>query len=315
MIEARPFQVPFNRLVVRKPFLEIFSPSVFNSYDAFVTASGECLKSEPRTSVVLLERRRPGAETPERFIVKEYYYPVLPRMRTWLRHSKAEHEFRSLLEVAELGVQAAEPVAFGARRTPFGFVRSCFIVTCYVENALTLEQWAKESPQLGLSENEFNWSVCQALGRTFRTLHLARFFLFTAKPRNILIRRTGASPEIVLIDLPYALRIRARYFAGGAQALDLAVFLGNVASLLPEHQIAKFYTGYLPDPLGRTMEELSCRIADAIRWRRNETPISAVVHELRRSVKKCGRWLNSKLRGGERMRVKSSVLLWFSISI
>ena len=313
MIEDRPSKVSYDRLVIRKPFLDLFPLSEFSRYEAFVRASGECLKSKPRTRVVLLERSRPGAETPERFIVKEYYYPLLPRLRTWLRHSKAEHEFRSLLKVAELGVHAAEPVAFGTRRTFFGCVRLCFIVTCYVENAVTFEQWAKEARQVGFPKAEFKWFVCQAFGRTFRTLHFARFFLFTAKPRSILVRQTGASPEIVLIDLPYALRIRSPYFARVAQAFDLAVFLANVARILPEYQITKFYTGYLPDPLGGSPEELTCRIADAIRWRRNETPVSAIVHKFRRSGKEFGRWLNCKLKGrGRKEELNRPSFYWIA---
>ena len=279
------FKTFFNHFVVRKPFLEFFPRGEFNTYDAFVTATGECLKSEPRTRVLCLERRRPDTEKPERFIVKEYYYPWLPRIRTWLRHAKAEHEFRNLLEVTRLGLLAAEPVAFGTRRTLSGHVRSCFIVTRYVENSLTLEQWTEEGQQLGMSQAELNRSICRALGQIFRTLHLAHFFLFAAKPRNILLRPTADYPEIVFIDLPYALHITMWPFARSAQALDLAVLLGNLPrQLLGER--ANFYKAYLPDPLGGCVIDLHLRLARAIRWRRNETPVSSLVHSIRRASKK-----------------------------
>jgi hypothetical protein len=300
MIQRSAYRAPFRRVVVRKQFSDLFPSEEFNSYSAFVTTSGECLKSEPRTRVVRFERRRPGAEAKERFIIKEYYYPFLPRTRTWYHPSKAEHEFRSLQKVAELGIHAAEPVAFGVRRSIAGCVHSCFIITRYVENAITLEQWADETQLFCLPEPQSNWPVCQALGRTLRTLHLARFFLFTAKPRNILIRRTEDSFEPVLIDLPYALRVRWRYLARYAQALDLAVFLGNVAGLLPQHKLSAFYKAYFPDPLGEAPEELQSRIAEAIRWRMNQTPVSRVVHHLRRSVKGAGRRLSGKLKSHRR---------------
>jgi hypothetical protein len=299
IIQGRRFGTRLNRVVVAEQFSDLFPSNEFDSYDAFVSTGGECLKSEPRTLVVRFERRRPETKEEQRFIIKEYYYPAVPRTRMWLRHSKAEHEFRSLLEVAELGISAAQPVAFGDRRTVFGCVRACFLVTCYVENAVTLEQWADEARQLG-SPAESTWPVCQALGKTFRTLHVARFFLFTAKPRNILVRRTGASLETILIDVPYALRVRGKYFARYVQAFDLAVFLGNVAGLLPQHQISTFYKGYFPDPLGGAPEELQSRIAEAIRWRMNQTPVSRVVHHLRRSVKGAGRRLSGKLKSHRR---------------
>ena len=75
MIQDRLFGALYNRLVVRKRLLNFFHLVSSIATMLFVTATGESFKSEPRTRVVLLERRRPGAETPERFVVKEYYYP------------------------------------------------------------------------------------------------------------------------------------------------------------------------------------------------------------------------------------------------
>lgn len=277
-----------DHFIVREPFTDFFPPAEFDSYDAFVSDRGTCLKSERRTLVMLLERRRAGVlnANADRFVVKEYYYPLLPRIRTWLQHSKAEHEFRSLLQVQRLGVTAAEPVAFGARRTLLGFVRSCFIITHYVENSHTLEQWIKEGDKLGKTQAELNWSVCGAVGQTFSTLHQGHLFLFTAKPRNILLRRTADTPEIIIIDIPYAFRIAKQSLARWAQAFDLAVFLGNFARVSSEDQKARFYSAYLPDPLGAPREELERRVARAIRWRRNQTPLSSLVHSIRRAAKK-----------------------------
>jgi hypothetical protein len=294
MIQGCAYRGPFRRVVVRKQFIDFFPSDSFHTYDAFVSLSGENLKSEPRTEVVLLERRPTANRPAERFIIKHYYYPFLPRTRTWYHHAKAEHEFRSLLKVAELGLHAAEPAAFGVRRTVTGCVLSCFIVTRYVEDAVTLEQWAEQVGRSRSSDDESSLPVCQALGEAFRRLHVARFFLFTAKPENILIRRTGESFETIFIDLPYALRIRWGFLSRYAQAFDLAAFLSNAARLLPLDQVDTFYRGYLPDPLGRPPADLFYRLADAIRWRRNETPVSRVVHRFRRSVKEYYRWLISR---------------------
>ena len=297
MICQNAHRARFRRVVIRKQFSDFFPPCEFNTYQAFTSIGGECLKSEPRTKVILFERERQGAQSAERFIIKHYYYPLLPRARTWYRHSKSEHEYRSLLRVSELGIHSAEPVAFGVRRTITGCVFACFIVTRYVENTVTLEQWAEQLAKL--EPAEANWLVCQSLGQTFRRLHLAGFFLFTAKPRNILIRRTEDSFETILIDLPYALRIRPEFLGRYAQAFDLAVFLGTAARVLPAQQVHTFYKGYFPDPLENKSGDLVCRLAGAIRWRRNETPVSRTVHKLRRSMKEFARKLAAKNRAGE----------------
>lgn len=298
----------FDHSVVREQFTDFFPPSDFDSYTAFLRAPGECIKSEPRTRVFMLKRGRSGAanENPERFICKEYHYPFLPRLRTWLRHSKAEHEFRSLLEVTRQGIKAAEAVAFGTRRTLFGYVRSCFIITRYVENSFTLEEWIKEADRLAMSEAELNWSISGALGRTFRTLHEARFFLFTGKPRNILVRRTADIPEIIIINLPYALHISKQPLARWAQAVDLAVFLGNFERASSEEQKASFYAAYLPDPLGDFREDLERRVRAAIRWRRTETPVSSLVHSIRRAGTK---WQHQKRKRTSSLRADRKLLL------
>jgi hypothetical protein len=288
-----------DQFFLSEQFAEFFPLCDFDSYNAFVEAPGDCIKSEPRTRVVMLERHRADAvdDRPERFIFKEYYYPLLPRVRTWLRHSKAEHEFRSLLEVTSHGIKAAEAVAFGTRRTPLGCVRSCFIITRYVENSYTLEQWIKEADIHGVTVAELNWSVCGELGHIFRTLHRRNFFLFTAKPRNIFLQRTADTPEIILIDLPYALRITNCLLARRAQALDLAVFLGNFPTVLSEDQKSCFYNAYLPEPLDALPEDLERRVEGAIRWRRNETPISSLVHRVRNASKKWRRQKRKQAAG------------------
>jgi hypothetical protein len=49
-----------DRFIVREPFTDFFPPAEFNSYEAFVSDRGTCLKSEPRTQVMFIERRRAG---------------------------------------------------------------------------------------------------------------------------------------------------------------------------------------------------------------------------------------------------------------
>ena len=85
----------------------------------------------------------------------------------------------------------------------------------------------------------------------FRRLHQARFFLFTAKSKNILLRNDlHRADEIFLIDIPYARTLKWRPLARWAQARDIGVLFGNVTASLSDTAIELFYQAYLPDPLG-----------------------------------------------------------------
>ena len=79
-----------------------------------------------------------GAGAGKTFVLKTYAYPFLPRIRTGFRISKAEQEFNGLLHLSKLGIPAVEPVAFGTERTRLGFVRSCFLITVFVDGAANL---------------------------------------------------------------------------------------------------------------------------------------------------------------------------------
>jgi hypothetical protein len=175
-----------------------------------------------------------------------------------------------------------------------------------------LEQWTKEGGKLGKTEAELNCSLGAAVGQAFRRLHQGNLFLFTAKPRNILLRRTADAPEIVIIDIPYALRIAKQSLARWAQAFDLAVFLGNFARVSSEDPKTSFYDAYLPDPLGAPREDLERRVTGATRWRRNQTPLSSLVHSIRRAAKK---WRRHKGKRTANFRgITKSLLALFEMS-
>ena len=218
------------RFLVCQSYEDYFPATEYASYDAFLNADGEPVKSEPRTRVVILRRvvKGPQEESIRSFVLKIYHYPLLPRIRTGLRISKAEQEFNSLRYLNRQGVPAAEPVAFGVERTRLGFVRSCFVITGFVEGAVNLSRWRSESSQQQPPNTDENHFLLRQLGTMFRRLHDVRFFLFTAKTKNILIRgESTGSPEVIFVDTPYARTLRWRPIARWAQGRDLGLFLGN----------------------------------------------------------------------------------------
>ena len=277
------------RFLICQSYEDYFPATKYASYDAFLNADGEPVKSEPRTRVVILRRVANGRqeEAIRSFVLKIYHYPFLPRIRTGLRISKAEQEFNSLRYLNQQGVPAAEPVAFGAERTRLGFVRSCFVITGLVEGAVNLSRWRSESTQRQPPDADLNHFLLKQLGTMFRRLHEVRFFLFTAKTKNILIRgESTQSPEIFFVDLPYARTLCWRPIARWAQGRDLGLFLGNFYPALTESEATAFYEGYLPDPLGGSSATLRDHTQRAMRSKQNLTPISALVHDLKRNLRR-----------------------------
>ena len=276
------------RFLVRQSYECYFPASEYPSYDAFLNSDGDPVKSERRTRIVILQRRANGSEegAMRSFVLKVYRYPLLPRIRTGLRISKAEQEFNSLRYLSQRGVPAAEAVAFGAERTRLGFVRSCFVITGFVEGAVNLSRWRSEcaSPHTHAHQSHF---LLKQLGAMFRRLHETRFFLFTTKTKNLLIRgESTRRPEIFFIDVPYARTLWWRPIARWAQRRDLGLFLGNFDPALTDTETTAFYDGYLPDPLGGSAVTLRGYAERAMRAKQNLTPVSALVHGLKRSLRR-----------------------------
>lgn len=276
------------RFLVHPSYECYFPASEYTSYDAFLNTEGETFKSEPRTRIVIVRRRSSAAEkeTIRSFVLKIYYYPLLPRIRTGLRISKAEQEFNSLHYLHHQGVSATEAVAFGVERTRLGFVRSCFVITAFVEGAVNLSQWRAEN-KTPTSHAHHSHFLLKQLGTVFHRLHETRFFLFTSKTKNLLIHREWThAPEFFVIDVPYGRTLRWRPIARWAQARDLGLLLANFDPALSHSETTAFYDGYLPDPLGGSAVALRGYAERKMRAKQNLTPISALVHGFKRSLRK-----------------------------
>lgn len=277
------------RVLVCRSHEKYFPESEYASYDTFLKADGEPVKSEPRTRIVVL-RRRAGESQEEAtrlFVLKIYRYPFLPRIRTGLRISKAEQEFNSLRYLNRQGLPAAESVAFGVERTRLGFVRSCFVITSLVEGAVNLSRWRSESTREQPRNTDQSHFLLKQLGTIFRRLHELRFFLFTAKAKNILIRSASTRfPEIFFVDTPYARTLNWRPIARWAQGRDLGLFLANFYPALTESETTVFFEGYLPDPLGGSSVTLRSHVRRAMRAKQNRTPVSVLVHGFKRKLRR-----------------------------
>lgn len=292
-LAARVLNGPFGSTKVTRSkyhiadnFADYFPGSEFSCYHAFLAALGTSLKRERRTEVTLLRRcLRDSSGGHASFVLKVYRYPFLPRLRTGFQMSKAEREFRSLRFLNENGVTAAQGVSYGVERDRFGFVRSCFIITRFIDNAINLAQWSKQPSAQKKWDEEQVGKVFGELGECFRRLHKMRFFLFTAKAKNILIRDDSTPGNaICFIDLPYARSVKWRTLARWAQARDIGILFANLNGTLAHPAIERFYCAYLPDPLENSSEAVQRFAHRQMRAKQNRTVISRWVHNLKRRL-------------------------------
>jgi len=283
----------FNRrasfFAVRETFADCFPRDEFGDYRDFVDSPGECLKAEPRTRMTLLCRHvnGPGDGMSQNFVLKTYHYPFFPRIRTGFRIPKAEREFNALLKLFRMGVPVVEPVAFGVEKTLFGLVRSCFLLTVYVGETSNLWSHRKcdkrSRSEIGVQYGDV---ILHQIGEKLRRTHQARFFLFTADAKNILLRRSaGQSVETLFVDLPYARTLRWLPLARWAQKRDIVRFLENFLPYATDAQQAPFYEAYLPDPLGGSDRALLYRVGKAIKAKQNRTLITSWVNRVKRILR------------------------------
>lgn len=282
---------PHSRYEIADAFAQYFPVTEFPDYSAFLHTHGRCVKREQRTVVTTIERPRRASTSDDAssFVLKVYKYPFWPRIRTGLQISKAEREFRNLRHLNRLGIGAAGPVGYGVDRDSLGFVRSCFLITRFVNNSINLSQWSKELDLHDKLEKKRVEQIFTELGQIFRRLHQARFFLFTPKSKNILVRkRPGRADELLLIDIPYARTLKWPLLATWARARDIGVLFGNLTDSLSDTAIELFYRAYLPDPLGLPAKTVRRHVLRQMRVKQNRTLVS-------RSVNKIKRWLIGKI--------------------
>jgi hypothetical protein len=276
-----------SRYRIAAEYADYFPAVDFPDYGAFLAVLGSAVKRERRTLVTIVQRSREGFPVDEvsSFVLKVYKYPVLPRLRTALQISKAEREFNGLRYLNEIGIGAAQAVGYGVQRDAFGFVCSCFVITRFIDDSINLAKWYTEVNDQDELDGKRVDAVFTELGRILRRLHRAHFFLFTAKSKNILISKHHArADQLFLIDLPYARTLPWRIFARWAQARDIGVLLGNVATSLSERAIELFYRSYLPDPLGYSAKAVRRYALRQMRAKQNRTAISRWVHNMKRRL-------------------------------
>lgn len=181
-----------DKLFIDRPFRELLERSRLDSVAAVLACPGDRLAAWSRTSdtiYVTLPDSATGA------YIKRYHYPRWrQRIRgmfrgTFFLASRARNEFRILRLMRRLGIQAVRPIAYGERRVGH-FVRSCFLITEAVPDAMPLSTFIKkfsdrrETPHAVRARR----AILNALARQVRHMHEAGFIHRDLFWRNVLIR-------------------------------------------------------------------------------------------------------------------------------
>lgn len=257
-------------VLVNEVYLKAFPPDLFGEYEAFVGQPGEVMKQETRTRIT----RVPGSGSVD-FVLKTYGYSAPRNMYTWRVESKAQAEFHGLAYCRTLGVPAVEPVACGTLRTRGGLVRTCFLMTRHLSDAVSLRDWLKEGLANEMAGKDKVGVLLREVGEHLRALHESGFFLYSCSTKDILIRDEGERLDWTLLDLPYARFAEGREARRG-QRRDLGALAGTVSKYAGEAVLEGLFEGYFPDPLGGSEAGLQKRAIRGGRVHNHETVLERV---------------------------------------
>jgi tRNA A-37 threonylcarbamoyl transferase component Bud32 len=195
------------------PFREPLQRAKLDSVGVLLGCVGDRLAAWSRTSDTIW-CNLPFASSS--IFIKRYHYPRWGhRLRgmfrgTFFKSSRAKSEFRVLTMMRQLGIQAVRPIAFGERRIAH-FVRSCFLITESVPDAVPLSSFIKAfGSRRGSSEaTRARRDILTMLARQVRHMHNAGFVHRDLFWRNVLIRLLPDDRfEFYFLDASVGRRIR-----------------------------------------------------------------------------------------------------------
>ena len=220
-------------LFVDPPFRSLMREACLDSVESVLRCRGEHLAAWSRTSDTIRCRID---ELDTTVFIKRYHYPRWrQRFRgmlrgTFLKPSRARSEFRALASMRQLGINAVRPIAFGERRI-LRFVRSCFLITESVPDAMSLVAFIKTFGEHSASPHarRARMEILTSLARQVRHMHEMGFVHRDLFWRNVLIRPTpGDRFEFYFLDASVGKRIRMAHRRQESIVHDIAA-LGVLA--------------------------------------------------------------------------------------
>ena len=130
-------------------------------------------------------------------------------------------------------------------------------------------------------------SLIEQVAIQLRSIHERRFFLFTPKAKNILVRQNAdKTADTIFLDIPYARSLRWLPLARWGQLRDLGVFLASLYPHATEEELGVFYDAYLPNPLGGSAAKLRRQGCKSMLAKQNQTLVTSLTKRFKR------RWRN-----------------------
>lgn len=200
-------------MLIDTPFRERLKRAGLDSVQAVLRCVGDRLAAWSRTTDTILVKL-PGRDGC--IYLKRYHYPGWKRRfrgmlrGTFLKASRARSEFRALSAMRRLGIQAVRPIAFGERRT-LHFVRSCFLITEAVPDAMSLVTFIKTFADhvMTSQSRKAKVEILTSLARQIRHMHEMGFVHRDLFWRNVLIRPLPDDRfEFYFLDASVGRRIR-----------------------------------------------------------------------------------------------------------
>lgn len=200
-------------MLIDAPFRERLQRAGLDGVQSVLCCIGDRLAAWSRTTDTILVKL-PGGDGS--IYIKRYHYPGWRRRfrgmlrGTFLKASRARSEFRALSAMRRLGIQAVRPIAFGERRT-FHFVKSCFLITEAVPDAMSLVTFIKTFADHVMTSHarRAKVEILTSLARQVRHMHEMGFVHRDLFWRNVLIRPLPDERfEFYFLDASVGRRIR-----------------------------------------------------------------------------------------------------------
>lgn len=229
----------------------LFPPTPDLTYDEVAWCPGAIVKNEKYTQIRRIVFRGQPA------YIKVTWGNPLVRLRTMGASDRGGREFRMLETCRNLGIAVPKPLGHGVRRTFWGVVLENFVVIEAFEGAQSLADWLKAYGADAANVAGFD-ELIRDLSSQLRTIHASGIYFVRPSAKDILIRQTpdGARFDFRLLDVPAARQAAADWRVRIGQRRDIAALLVTIHRHTGLDVTESFLTGYLPDPLGKSPEEL-----------------------------------------------------------
>ena len=216
----------YERMTVRPREKRFLSQNGLDTFAAIYGLDGGTAVADSSSSSVERFVLRDGND--RRIVyVKKYWFLSPSRLwkgmlrGTFLRRSKVKREYGFLLQLAQSGLEAAAPIAWGEQRIARWLLRS-FLVTEGITRPMPMDEFIAETLP-GMPEAERRWArraLLRALAQCTRRFHDHGFVHHDLYWRNIILSE-GRLDRFFIIDGPKGRRCRP-WESRRCRAKDLA---------------------------------------------------------------------------------------------